>query len=405
MSDTTRQQKHVVAACYLGWTLDAFDFFIMSFALDDIGKEFGVTRTVVTWAITLTLAARPLGAFIFGRFADRFGRRPTLMANVLIYSVLEFASGFAPTLTTFLILRMLYGIAMGGEWGVGASLTMESIPAKWRGMVSGMLQAGYPTGYLLATLLYRVAYTSVGWRGMFMIGVLPALLVLYIRRNVPESPDWVARRIEGPRADFLSVLKRHIPLTIYAVVMMAAFNFFSHGTQDLYPSFLKVEHKLPVHTASTILVFMNVAAILGGLCFGIFSQRFGRRLGIVIAALCSLPMLPLWAFSQDPLYIGIGAFLMQFCVQGAWGIIPAHLNELSPPAIRATFPGLTYQLGNLIAAGNATLQSGLADRYFDRNLSWVLAGVAGTVAIIIALLVGFGREAREVRMGGDGSGS
>ena len=282
---------------------------------------------------------------------------------------------------------------------------MESIPAKWRGMVSGMLQAGYPTGYLLATLLYRVAYTSVGWRGMFMIGVLPALLVLYIRRNVPESPDWVARRIEGPRADFLSVLKRHIPLTIYAVVMMAAFNFFSHGTQDLYPSFLKVEHKLPVHTASTILVFMNVAAILGGLCFGIFSQRFGRRLGIVIAALCSLPMLPLWAFSQDPLYIGIGAFLMQFCVQGAWGIIPAHLNELSPPAIRATFPGLTYQLGNLIAAGNATLQSGLADRYFDRNLSWVLAGVAGTVAIIIALLVGFGREAREVRMGGDGSGS
>ena len=405
MSDTTRQQKHVVAACYLGWTLDAFDFFIMSFALDDIGKEFGVTRTVVTWAITLTLAARPLGAFIFGRFADRFGRRPTLMANVLIYSVLEFASGFAPTLTTFLILRMLYGIAMGGEWGVGASLTMESIPAKWRGMVSGMLQAGYPTGYLLATLLYRVAYTSVGWRGMFMIGVLPALLVLYIRRNVPESPDWVARRIEGPRADFLSVLKRHIPLTIYAVVMMAAFNFFSHGTQDLYPSFLKVEHKLPVHTASTILVFMNVAAILGGLCFGIFSQRFGRRLGIVIAALCSLPMLPLWAFSQDPLYIGIGAFLMQFCVQGAWGIIPAHLNELSPPAIRATFPGLTYQLGNLIAAGNATLQSGLADRYFDRNLSWALAGVAGAVAIIIALLVGFGREARGVRMGGDGSGS
>jgi SHS family lactate transporter-like MFS transporter len=403
MSDVVRQQRHVVAACYLGWTLDAFDFFIMSFALDDIAKEFSVTRTVVTWAITLTLAARPLGAFVFGRLADRFGRRPTLMANVLIYSLLEFASGFAPTLTAFLVLRALYGVAMGGEWGVGASLTMESIPARWRGAVSGMLQAGYPTGYLLATLLYRVAYSSVGWRGMFMIGVLPALLVLYIRRNVPESPDWVARRVQAPRADFLSVVRAHLPLTIYAVAMMAAFNFFSHGTQDLYPSFLKIEHKLSVHTASAILVCMNIAAILGGLGFGTLSQRFGRRRGIVVAALCSLPVLPLWAFSQDPLMLGVGAFLMQICVQGAWGIIPAHLNELSPPAIRATFPGLTYQLGNLIASGNATLQSGIADTYFHKDLSWAMAGVAGTVAIVIAVLVGFGREAREVRMGGDGA--
>jgi SHS family lactate transporter-like MFS transporter len=349
----------------------------------------------------LTLAARPLGAFVFGRLADRFGRRPTLMANVLIYSILEFASGFAPTLTAFLVLRTLYGIAMGGEWGVGASLTMESIPPHWRGTVSGLLQAGYPTGYLLATLLYRVAYSSVGWRGMFMIGVLPALLVLYIRRNVPESPDWTARQREAPAADFLSILRRHLPLTIYAVAMMACFNFYSHGTQDLYPSFLKIEHHLSVNTASTILVFMNIAAIAGGLCFGSASQRVGRRLGIVVAALVSLAVLPLWAFSQDPVSIGVGAFLMQFCVQGAWGIIPAHLNELSPPDIRATFPGLTYQLGNLIASANATIQSGLADAYFHKNLAWALAGVAGVVALLIAILVGFGREARDVRMGGD----
>jgi SHS family lactate transporter-like MFS transporter len=401
MANSGRQKRHVVAACYLGWTLDAFDFFIMSFALDDIGKEFGVTRTVVTWAFTLTLAARPVGAFLFGRLADRFGRRPTLMANVLIYSVLEFASGFAPTLSAFLVLRTLYGVAMGGEWGVGASLTMESIPAQWRGTVSGMLQAGYPTGYLLATLLYRVAYSSVGWRGMFMIGVLPALLVLYIRRNVPESPDWTARQSEAPRASFFSVLRQHLPLTIYAVAMMACFNFYSHGTQDLYPSFLKVEHHLSVGTASTILIFMNIAAIAGGLCFGSASQRIGRRLGIVVAALVSLAVVPLWAFSHDPLAIGVGAFLMQFCVQGAWGIIPAHLNELSPPDIRATFPGLTYQLGNLIAAANATIQSGLADAYFHKNLAWALAGVAGTVALLIAILVGFGQEARQVRMGGD----
>ena len=221
----------MVLAAYLGWTLDAFDFFIMVFVLDDIAREFGTDRTTVTWAITLTLAARPLGAWLFGRLADRFGRRPTLMLNVATYSLLEFASGFAPSLTVFIILRTLYGIAMGGEWGVGASLTMESIPSRWRGSVSGLLQAGYPSGYLLATLLYRLSYSSIGWRGMFMAGVVPALLVLYIRRNVPESPDWAARDEAQHKESLLTVLGRHVPLTIYAVVLMTAFNFFSHGTQ------------------------------------------------------------------------------------------------------------------------------------------------------------------------------
>jgi SHS family lactate transporter-like MFS transporter len=393
------QQRQVVAACYLGWTLDAFDYFIMAFALDDVAKEFHTTRTVITWAFTLTLAARPLGAFLFGRLADRFGRRPTLMANVLTYSVLEFASGFAPTLTTFLVLRALYGVAMGGEWGVGASLTMESIPAQWRGMVSGLLQAGYPSGYLLATILNAFAYPHVGWRGMFMLGVLPALLVLFIRRNVPESPEWQAHGAAVREASFLDIIRRHAGLVVYAVAMMAAFNFFSHGTQDLYKSFLAVEHKLPPATVTTILVFMNLAAMIGGLTFASLSQRFGRRRAIVSAALLSLPVIPLWAFAVDPLYIGIGAFLIQFFVQGAWGVIPAHLNELSPANIRGTFPGLTYQLGNLIASGNNTIQSAMADDFFHKNLSWPLAIVVGTVAIVIAVLVGFGREARGVRMG------
>jgi SHS family lactate transporter-like MFS transporter len=401
MAGTLRQQRHVVAACYLGWTPDAFDFFIMILALDDVAKTFGTTRTVVTWAITLTLAMRPLGAFLFGRMADRFGRRPTLMANVLIYSVLELASGFAPNLLIFMVLRALYGIAMGGEWGVGSSLTMESIPARWRGPVSGLLQAGYPSGFLLATLLYRVAYTSVGWRGMFMIGAVPALLVLYIRRNVPESPDWSARGETVHRASFVDVIRRHIGLTIYAVCMMAAFNFFSHGTQDLYKSFLTVEHKLPIPTVSNILIFMNIAAMLGGILCAALSQRIGRRRAIVGAALLALPVLPLWAFSTNPLWLGVGAFLMQLCVQGAWGVIPAHLNELSPPEIRGTFPGLTYQLGNLIAASNATIQSTLADDFFHKNLAWPLAGVAGCCALVIALLVGLGREARDMRMGSD----
>jgi SHS family lactate transporter-like MFS transporter len=398
MNERVRQQRHVVAACYLGWTLDAFDFFIMVFVLRDIAQSFTTSLTAVTWAITLTLAMRPVGAFIFGRIADRFGRRPTLMVNVLAYSVLEFASGFAPDLTVFILLRALYGIAMGGEWGVGASLTMESVPTRWRGTVSGILQAGYPSGYLLASVLY-LAMPVLGWRGMFMVGALPALLVFYIRRNVPESPDWTARQAR-PRVGFASAIGRHLPLAIYAIVTMTAFNFFSHGTQDLYPSaFLGGQHKFSVATISTIAIIYNLGAMAGGLLFGTLSQRIGRRAAIVIAALLSLPVLPLWAFGGTPVVLAIGAFLMQVCVQGAWGVIPAHLNEISPPEIRATFPGVVYQLGNLLASANATIQSVIAD-HMDHNYSYALAGVAGIVAVAIALLIGFGGEARQRDMGG-----
>ncbi len=399
IANATAQQRHVVAACYLGWTLDAFDYFIMAFALDEVAKTFHSSRTYLSFAFTVTLAMRPLGALIFGRIADRFGRRPTLMANVLLYAIIELASGFAPTLTSFLVLRGLFGIAMGGEWGVGASLTMESIPGSWRGTVSGLLQAGYPSGYLLATLLNWVAIGTVGWRGLFMLGALPALLVLYIRRNVPESPDWAERRSSATQAGLLDVVRRHLGLTIYAVAMMTAFNFFSHGTQDLYKSFLSVDHKYSLGTTSTILLLMNVAAIAGGIGCATLSQRVGRRRAIISAALLSLPILPLWAFARDPLIVGIGAFFMQLFVQGAWGVIPAHLNELSPPDIRGTFPGLTYNLGNLLASSNSLLQSGLADRYFHGNLSWPLALVVGTVALVIAVLAWFGREARDVAMG------
>jgi SHS family lactate transporter-like MFS transporter len=399
MEDRLLQQRHVVVACYLGWTLDAFDFFIMVFVLRDIASTFTTSITAVTWAITLTLAMRPVGAFIFGRIADRFGRRPTLMANVLAYSVLEFASGFAPSLTAFIVLRALYGIAMGGEWGVGASLTMESVPTKWRGTVSGILQAGYPSGYLLASILY-LAMPLLGWRGMFMVGAAPALLVLYIRRNVPESPDWHARQARGPRPGLGKVLSQHLNLAIYAIVTMTAFNFFSHGTQDLYPSaFLGAQHKLSPATISAIAIIYNIGAMLGGLLFGTLSQRIGRRVAIVIAALLSIPVLPLWAFGSTPLMLGIGAFLMQICVQGAWGVIPAHLNEISPPEIRGTFPGVVYQLGNLLASANATIQSTIAD-HMDHNYSYALAGVAGIVAVLIAVLIGFGGEARQQDMGG-----
>jgi SHS family lactate transporter-like MFS transporter len=400
MSDI-RNARDVVVAAYLGWTLDAFDFFIMIFVFDDVAKTFGVGLTVASLAITLTLLMRAIGAFIFGRLADRYGRRPVMMANILLFSLLELMSGLAPTLLAFMVLRALFGIAMGGEWGVGSSLTMETVPARWRGWVSGLLQAGYPSGYLLATIAYGVLDPYIHWRGLFIVGALPALLVVYIRRNVPESPDWRARQ-RAPKVPIMDILRRHAGLTVYAVILMMAFNFFSHGTQDIYPkAFLKAQHGFSHTTITIIAITYNIGAILGGLTFGSLSQRIGRRRAIVIAALLSLPVIPLWAFSNSPWLIGLGAFLMQFMVQGAWGVIPAHLNELSPGAIRSTFPGFVYQLGNFFASYNATLQTKIGVHY-GNHFSYALAGVAGTVAVVIALLVGFGVENRDLKMGSEG---
>jgi MFS transporter, SHS family, lactate transporter len=392
----TTDQRHVVIASFLGWTLDAFDFFLMVFVLKDIAQEFNTQISEVTFAILLTLAMRPIGAFLFGRAADRWGRRPTLMVDVTLYSFLELASGFSPNLTVLLVLRALYGVAMGGEWGVGASLTMESIPQHARGFVSGVLQSGYPTGYFIASIVYGLLFPIIGWRGMFMVGVLPALLVLYIRRRVPESPSW--ERTTTARGGTVAILRSHWRLGIYAVVLMTAFNFFSHGTQDLYPTFLQVEHGLSPHAVGTIAAIYNVGAIVGGIFCGSLSERIGRRRMIVISALLSLPVLPLWAFSDSPALLAVGAFLMQVMVQGAWGVIPVHLNELSPNEARGTFPGFVYQLGNLLASANATIQAGLAV-HFGGNYGLALALVAGSVAVIIAVLASFGVEAKGVAFG------
>jgi MFS transporter, SHS family, lactate transporter len=395
LSGWTTEQKHVVAASFLGWTLDAFDFFLLVFVLTDIAREFNTDVTDVTVAILLTLAMRPIGAFLFGRAADRWGRRPTLMVDVLLYSVIEFASGFAPNLTALLVLRAIYGIAMGGEWGVGASLTMESIPPHARGFVSGLLQSGYPAGYFLASIVYALLFQYIGWRGMFMVGVVPALLVLYIRRSVPESPSWAPRT---SRSDTLAVLKSHWRLGLYAVLLMTAFNFFSHGTQDLYPTFLQVQHGFSPHEVGLIAVVYNIGAIIGGISFGALSERFGRRRMIIIASVLSLIVLPLWAFAASAVWLAAGAFLMQVMVQGAWGVIPVHLNELSPDDARGTFPGFTYQLGNLIASVNATLQAAIAVHY-GNDYALALAVVAGVVAVAIVILTAFGSEAKGVVFG------
>ena len=388
------QQRSAIWASYLGWTLDAFDFFLMVFMLSAIAKEFGTDIKAVSQGVFLTLAARPIGAFVFGWLGERFGRQPVLMADIILFSLFEFASGFAPTLTSLLVLRFCFGVAMGGEWGLGASLVMETIPAKLRGPVSGLLQSGYPSGYFVASLVYFLLFDRIGWRGMFMVGVAPAFLVLLIRMHVKESPVFEARRGK-PHVNPVTELFRHWKIALYLVLLMTAFNFFSHGTQDLYPTFLKEQHHFDTHTIGILAAVMNVGAIVGGIGFGIWSEKLGRRKTIVIASLLAIPMIPLWAYSSTPAMLAVGGFLMQVAVQGAWGIVPVHLNELSPPLARSLFPGFAYQLGNLIASKNAPIQAGIAESH-GNNYSLALGVVCAGAAIVIAVLAGVGPERKNV---------
>jgi SHS family lactate transporter-like MFS transporter len=390
----TGAEKHAVAASYLGWTLDAFDFFLVTFVFTDIAREFEVSVKSVTQALFVTLALRPVGAFVFGRLADRFGRRPVLMLDVVLYAGFAFVSAFSPNLVIFLVLRALFGVAMGGEWGVGASLTMETVRAESRGVVSGILQTGYASGFLLAAIAYAVLFPLIGWRGLFMVGILPALLILYIRRNVAESPGWHSEKRKA--GSVTAVLSAHWQLAIYAILLMTALNFLSHGTQDLYPTFLKVDHGFNPRLVGTIVVIANIGAIVGGLTFGALSQRFGRTRTLTAAALLCLVAFPLWIAGENAVALALGAFAMQFAVQGCWGLIPAHLNELSPAEARGTFPGTVYQLGNLFASYAGPLQAGLAVQY--GTYGFALGAVAAVGAIAVAFLASIGREAKEIDM-------
>jgi MFS transporter, SHS family, lactate transporter len=393
--------SRVVTVSFLGWMLDAFDFFLVVFVLRRLAVEFGTDITAVTWGITATLALRPVGALLFGRLADRYGRRPALMASILLYSAMELATAFSASLTVFIVLRALYGIAMGGEWGVGAALAFESIPVRSRGLVSGILQAGYPCGYLLAAIVFGVLFRHIGWRGMFVVGAAPAVLALYIFNKVPESQSWLAGRTRATQASLWSGLRGHWPLALYAIGVMTCFNFFSHGTQDLYPTLLSVQRGFPIGTVSVIAIVYNVGAICGGLLFGSLSSRMGRRRSIALAAGLSLLVLPFWAFSSTPVALAMAAFVMQFMVQGAWGVVPVHLNELSPRGMRATFPGVVYQVGNLLASANATLQAAIAASYMQGghpDYAFALAVVSGTVAVLLVLLAFIGPERRDVQL-------
>lgn len=437
----SRDEKHVVSASFLGWTFDAFDFFVLTFVMADVAKTFAVTLPAIALAVTLTLAVRPLGAFLFGRLADDYGRRRVLIFNILCYSLLSFATAFATSLNGFLIIRALFGVAMGGIWGIGASLAMETVQPKARGFVSGLLQSGYPSGYLVASLAFGALYPVFGWRGMFMAGLIPGLLLaLYVWRLVPESPVWrrpaivrasrhlihlvvigaivalvMALLIAYGREEGLlyivaiavpllvlgavmtPFIRQHWKLALYAILLMTGFNFFSHGTQDLYPTFLREQHHFDAATVTMITVVLNVGAIVGGLFFATLSQSFGRRRTVILTALMALPVIYFWAYSMTPLTLAAGAFLMQICVQGAWGVVPVHLNELSPAKVRGTFAGTVYQLGNLIASVNAVFQAEFAQAR-GGDYSIALAAVACFAALLIALMMFLGPEAQNAQM-------
>jgi len=375
--------------------LDAFDFFLVVMCLTAIAHEFNQPDKAVAFAVTLALAFRPVGAFIFGLLADRYGRRGPLMANLVFYSVMSVASGLAPTYTSFLVLRALFGIGMGGEWGIGASLVMEKVPPRWRGMISGLLQQGYAAGYLLAAVCYYLVFPRFGWRPLFFIGGLPALLALFVRVRVKESEVWHKSKEES-WSHLGRAIGRNWKTFLYLTLLMAAMNCVSHGTQDLYPTFLQRHWGFTPQKRAALTAFSMVGAIVGGTIAGMFSNRIGRRRMIALSLLGATLVIPAWAFAPSLAVLVAGVFGMQFFVQGAWGVIPAHITELSPDSVRGFLPGFAYQCGVLIASSIGYFQAVQAD---SSNYSLVMALTAGTVFAVCALVALLGPERRGVVYG------
>jgi len=392
----TRPQRHTFIACFLGWTLDSLDFFLLIFCVKAISADFHTKPSEVLGAVFLTQAFRPVGAVLFGYLADRYGRRPVLMANILSFSVIELGCAFAPSMAVLLVLRALFGIAMGGEWGVGAALAFETLPAEGRGTFSGILQEGYAAGSILASAAFALLFHWIGWRGLFMVGASPALLVLLVQAKVGESPVWLAgaskRKDPSARTSAYRDLVKFLPTFVFLVVVMTAFMSFSHGTQDVYPTFLSVWAKLSPEMVGTIGVLYGVGSIAGGIVFGMLSEKWGRKRAIATAALLAIPVIPLYAYGHSAITLGIGAVLMQFMVQGAWGVVPAYLTELTPAPVRATAPGLAYQLGGLVTSWNGKAQALAAERW--GNYPSVLAITVIVVALALAGLAMMGRDAK-----------
>lgn len=412
----TPDQRNSFLAALLAWSMDTFDYFMLVLVLSDIAndKTFGATTAQLAFVTTATLVMRPLGAMVFGLWADRAGRRVPLIADVLLYSCAGILCAIAPNITVLLILRAIYGFGMGGEWGLGAALAMEKLPLARRGFFSGLLQEGYPIGYLLAALAY-LALTALHleWRWIFVLSIIPALTTLLLRRRVTESEAWQAtQRNTGTvtRTTVLGIMR--VPAVArrfcYLIVLMTALNWMAHSTQDVYPTFLKTSAdggaRLNPTAAAWIVVCYEVAAIAGSVAFGALSERLGRRRTIMLAAALGLPALPLFISPRHGIALLIvGAVLVQCVVQGAWGVVPAHLTEMSPDAIRGFYPGVTYQIGNLLAALNLPIQERLAAAH---GYPFALAWTVGPALLAVLVATALGQEAKGVVFGaGPGPGT
>jgi len=394
---TTSKSDHwpALIAGYLGWTLDAFDFFLVVFCLTAIGKEFHASDKQMALTLFVTLAFRPLGAFLFGLMADRYGRRLPLMIDLVFYSIVEVASGLAPNFTTFLILRALFGIGMGGEWGVGASLAMEKVPPRLRGVLSGFLQQGYAMGNLLAAACYFLLFERFGWRPLFFIGGLPALLALFVRMRVKESEVWKRTKHES-WGQLGTAIAANWKMFLYIAFFMMTMNLAAHGTQDMYPTFLQRQWHFSVGQRSGVTAVSMMGAVIGGTLCGWFSDRLGRRRIIMAALLGAVLVVPLWAFAPSLALLVAGAFLMQFLVQGAWGVIPAHLSELSPDSVRGFLPGFGYQCGVLLSSAVSYVEAEVAVR---TSYAVAMAATAATVFLMAAAAAALGPERRGTEFG------
>jgi SHS family lactate transporter-like MFS transporter len=398
VTSSNRDNWYAVAASTVGWTLDAFDYFIVVMVLTEIAQEFHRPNRDVAFAITLTLAFRPVGAFLFGLMADKYGRRIPLMIDVIAFSVLSIASGLATNYTTFLIIRVLFGIAMGGEWGAGASLVMEKVSPKWRGLLSGVLQQGYTTGNLLASLAYFLLVPRFGWRSLFFVGGLPALLVLFIRAKVKESEVW-ERTHSKDWGHLWGTIRSNLKVFLYLVLFLTCMGFCGHGTQDMYPTFLKTQRGFSAQSAAVMTMIANLGALTGGILVAMTSDRIGRRRSIATGLGIAILVIPLWVFSPATAMLAAGAFLIQFGVHGAWGVVPAHISELVPDRIRGFMPGFAYQCGIFFAGSITYLQAFFADETSYSNAMALTAVVVFAGTAVVACLgpekkgVIFGRDA------------
>jgi MFS transporter, SHS family, lactate transporter len=400
MSEATSQGRKAPLAFlagFFGWTFDAFDFFILTYVVAQVAADFHRPVDSIAFTLTASLLMRPVGAVLFGLMADRWGRRLPLILDIIFYSVVEVLSGFAPTYRVFLILRLLYGVGMGGAWGVGASLAMESVPAKWRGILSGILQEGYALGNLLAAVAFWTVFPRWGWRPMFFLGVIPAVVTLVILLNVEESDAWKATAAKKTSwGEYFRTLAANWKRFLYLVVFMAMMNFMSHGTQDLFPTFLQKQRHFSTGTTAVISVISMLGAITGGVLVGLYSDRYGRRRAMITSAAFALALIPLWVFAPSVALLALGAFLMQFMVQGAFGVVPAHLNELSPGASRGFLPGFAYQCGVLIAASSPYIEARMTHHYSYAQSMGTFAAAAFVIGIMV---IAAGPEAHRVSFG------